>query len=690
MDPTATLGMEPLPVSNSTENKYTMRISRLTIDKLGIKMYDKVSAVLAELIANAYDADATNVTIRLPLGEFLADMEGDKGYEILIEDNGHGIAEEDVNRLYLHVGIDKRKILKTDKSRERQRKLMGRKGIGKLAPFGICGEIEVITASGAKSDKKFKVCHFMLRYEDMVKDESQDNPDVSQPYHPSLGEKDGTWSNKRGTTIILRKFHRRRVPEPQQLQRQLTARFGLERDDWKVSIDDSMGKTAGFSLDQELSVPTLSDTKIILDDRPITTADGKTLHVKGWVAYAKDPYADEVMAGVRIYAHGKFVSQTRDFDIPSGFTGEFKLRSYLVGRIDAEWLDDEVDLIRSDRQDIMWSSDEGEAFKQWGQALLKELAGRAEPALKTKIWDEFLDKSSLESELKKKFPTDPSIQSSIIAAAKLVVRRNDRESIRDGAWVKRVKAFAYAVGPHNSLLETLNEIASEDVATMGALIDFLSRARVAEMYSLGQIASERVEAIKKLEQLIHASGTREEPLQRLIEQAPWIIAPEWTPISMDRPLEEFRTTFEAWYKKTYNKEISTTAIDRPTKEPDFIFINAKVRLEIIEIKKPSWSLKNDEFDRAHGYLKAVQKFLRENPRIAQDFKDPHLIIVCDKIGCTNEAYVDLIEKDPTISHKTWTEVWDYTKKVHADFLSALKNLKHAFPEIEEDATEQDS
>ena len=45
--------------------KYTMRISRLTIDKLGIQMYDRVSAVLAELIANAYDADAENVKITL-------------------------------------------------------------------------------------------------------------------------------------------------------------------------------------------------------------------------------------------------------------------------------------------------------------------------------------------------------------------------------------------------------------------------------------------------------------------------------------------------------------------------------------------------------------------------------------------------------------------------------------------------
>ena len=30
-------------------NEYTMRISRLTVDKLGVKLYDRVSAVIAEL-----------------------------------------------------------------------------------------------------------------------------------------------------------------------------------------------------------------------------------------------------------------------------------------------------------------------------------------------------------------------------------------------------------------------------------------------------------------------------------------------------------------------------------------------------------------------------------------------------------------------------------------------------------------
>ena len=49
--------------------KYRMTISRLTVDKLGVKLYDRLSAVIAELVANGYDADAESATIEAPMGD---------------------------------------------------------------------------------------------------------------------------------------------------------------------------------------------------------------------------------------------------------------------------------------------------------------------------------------------------------------------------------------------------------------------------------------------------------------------------------------------------------------------------------------------------------------------------------------------------------------------------------------------
>lgn len=130
-----------------------MTISRLTVDKLGVKLYDKASAVIAELVANAYDADATVVTVSAPMGQLLAQKVSgdlrDKGFEIVVQDDGIGMTPNEVNDFYLKVGAERRNDKRRGAISTRfLRKVMGRKGVGKLAPFGIGNVIEVVTSGG--------------------------------------------------------------------------------------------------------------------------------------------------------------------------------------------------------------------------------------------------------------------------------------------------------------------------------------------------------------------------------------------------------------------------------------------------------------------------------------------------------------------------------------------------------------
>src|SRR5258708_6401825 len=154
--------------------QYELRISRLTVDKLGVKLYDKVSAVVAELVANSYDADAESVDVKLPLSTLLAikDEEGhviDQGYVIEIEDDGHGMTPKEAIDFYLEIGRDRRKHTgQGGKSRTKQRPVMGRKGIGKLAPFGICRRIEVISGGGEPKEQGYLVTHFFMDYDQIM------------------------------------------------------------------------------------------------------------------------------------------------------------------------------------------------------------------------------------------------------------------------------------------------------------------------------------------------------------------------------------------------------------------------------------------------------------------------------------------------------------------------------------------
>lgn len=151
----------PPSAPTDSESQYTLTISRLTIDKLGVKLYDKVSAVVAELIANSYDADAPGAEVELPLGTELATRDAstkepiDKGHEIVVRDSGHGMTPDEARAFYLQVGRDRRDHPEQGaRSRTKNRPVMGRKGIGKLAPFGICRRIEALSSGGDLVDGK--------------------------------------------------------------------------------------------------------------------------------------------------------------------------------------------------------------------------------------------------------------------------------------------------------------------------------------------------------------------------------------------------------------------------------------------------------------------------------------------------------------------------------------------------------
>jgi HSP90 family molecular chaperone len=114
--------------------KFSPRI----LDHLGISAYNSVQKCLSELAANSYDADAAEVRITLPdtLGE-------DAGIEV--SDTGVGMSLADLEDKFLFIGRYRREAgQRTTKGRL----LIGSKGIGKLAGFGVAGTVQVIACQG--------------------------------------------------------------------------------------------------------------------------------------------------------------------------------------------------------------------------------------------------------------------------------------------------------------------------------------------------------------------------------------------------------------------------------------------------------------------------------------------------------------------------------------------------------------
>jgi len=662
-------------------NPYVMTISRTTVDKLGIKLYDKASAVVSELIANSYDADAEKVTVRIPLDRWLATRSSgevsDQGLEITVQDDGIGMTPDEINQFYLKVGTNPREDdRRGPNSVEKGRPRMGRKGIGKLAPFGICKIIEVKSAGGKKTPNGYLTAHLILNYDEI-------RQETDAPYNPEPGEHDCTYSSDRGTTITMRSFLHRRTPDIEIFNRQVARRFGLQLPDFQIEVIDT---TSGenFTIG-ELPVDVDEETKIVLDDRPVVLEDGGKLSVKGWIAYAKDPYANVEVAGVRIYARGKLVSTTRDFGLKAGFTGEYTIRSYVVGVIHADWLDldSDEDLIQSGRQDILWDSEIGTAFQSWGQEILRELGKKSWSPVREKTCKIFLEETKIEEEAKKRFQ-DKAVVDSAMKIAAVIGRLASRDALRERPeYAQRLKELVLTIAPHKMIVDKLAEI--EKVIgdhPLEAIALIFNDARLAEAASLGEVAIERIDAIDKLNScLCPESATDEKTLQKLLEGAPWLINPQWTMLQANQTFENMRIAFERWYQKEFDQPITTTAIgskEEENKKPDFIMLHVERNVEIVEIKKPEHAVIDEEFDRLLGYFDRLNKFLVAHEDFKAIFPSAHITLVCDDLkldSAHNQAYLRLKERNELVK-KTWEELLMDCKKVHEDFLEARRHGVH--------------
>lgn len=708
--------MDPQNRELSKPFDYSMRISRLTVDKLGVKLYDKVSAVIAELIANAYDADATEVTVSAPMGEFLASRAGgtlkDKGFEVKIVDNGCGMTPQQVQDFFLVVGAERR----NDRNRGNQsprfkRKVMGRKGVGKLAPFGICKTIEVISAggdlvsadSGDNSDSGHLTSHIILNYDDIVA--LSNEPD--DRYRPTSGEQDQLLSDKPGTTIILKNFEKRQVPDIATLDRQLAQRFGLESEHWQIQLYDNTNCDPTLVTVGQFTIDTMPNTRITFRSDSNNSAyypggevepkqagfdhNGRFYPLSGWIAYSKVPYKDELMAGVRIYCRGKIAAQTSIFNQRAGFTGEHNIRSYLVGELHADWLDEDEDLIQTDRRDILWSDELAAAFEDWGRKIVKRIGTLSRDPLRKATLQLFLETGDVETRILDAYPADDhqTIREHAKDVARSFGRAISRGEAEDPIVVNELVDLSITLAPHATLSSMMKKAVDEAGGPLSALTSFLRMARLAELSSFGQIAKDRLKVLERLEFLKDDQDTNENDLQRLIAEAPWLINPEWAPVTANQSFSSLRKELEKYYENQTGQPILLDNFEQSQNRPDFVLSSQENTVQIIEIKRPGHKLTNDEMERIDKYYKTMTKFLNDpaHKEFRKSFVDCHITLVCDRIGLTDLAetafngYLGNEEKMGKLTHMSWAVFLLKTRHVHQDFLREAQRQRDAIPPV---------
>ena len=112
---------------------YKINIDKKVLRLLGAQLYGDTPSIISELVQNAYDADATEVWITINTTA---------PNSIVVADNGIGMTPDEVNDRFLNIGQDRRIAYPLSPS---GRKVLGRKGIGKLAVFSLAKVIDVFS-----------------------------------------------------------------------------------------------------------------------------------------------------------------------------------------------------------------------------------------------------------------------------------------------------------------------------------------------------------------------------------------------------------------------------------------------------------------------------------------------------------------------------------------------------------------
>lgn len=114
-------------------DEFKLKVSPRMLELLSKDLYTNLYFVLAELIANAYDADAENVYVYID------------NNELRVEDDGVGMSSEVLGEQYLIVGAESRNSKLNSRTQKKKRLKMGRKGVGKLAALSISDGFKLVT-----------------------------------------------------------------------------------------------------------------------------------------------------------------------------------------------------------------------------------------------------------------------------------------------------------------------------------------------------------------------------------------------------------------------------------------------------------------------------------------------------------------------------------------------------------------
>ena len=590
------------------EHRLFLRFHGRIIDSLGIQMYQSPVAAVAELIANAWDADAGRVDVDLP-----ANLSGDPA--IVVRDNGIGMTFAECQDFYLNIGRNRRVDEETDKS-PNGRPVLGRKGIGKFAGFGIAGVLEIDTTSARTGERTI----FRLDLQDLRSDSYIETNAKEVPVLLREPESEARKA-QRGTSVTMKRLTVGRTPSRSVFRTSMARRFLINQvaDTFEIRIngekipDDNALMGVEFDFPEDYRVEERPSGLRIEDSVGYESIGDEEISWR--IRFAKETIGTEELRGISVFCGIKLAQAPFFFNLSGGLSGQHG-QQYVSGQIKADYLDRlKADVITTERQRINWELAECRELEAWGRERVKSLLSiwkgrRAEEKLR-QIDEKVAPFAQRLNRLR------PSEKRTVVTALRKVATI---EALSDEQFADLSGGIltAWEGGRLRELIENVSSVEDMDEAV---LLSLLAEAQVLSALHVAEAVKAKVEIIEGLRRRIEERDL-ENAVRDYIAGNPWLLSPQWETFKVETSVRILVVEAAAEAKLDADDEAGNKRVD--------LVLSSGRQLLVVEFMRPGLTVDREHVDRYQEYVDILRSKIVSNTD--HEFEIVSGLLVADRLN----------------------------------------------------------
>lgn len=542
-----------------------------TIDHLGVKLYSTIPPMIAELVSNAWDADAHVVHINFDESETKS---------IRVRDDGSGMTFDELNAKFLKIGRNRRVENNSDRTKD-GRPVLGKKGLGKLSMFGIGKRITVSTVKNGLLNA------FLMDYDDIKNDENHGC------YKPQMISCDEKTVLANGTEILIENIARQSSFDLQSIRRGLLSRFRIFSSDFVVKINDQDALTIA---ENELQADEKQFAWIFPDDFEVEQHEFQSLYnfatekgVKGNIYTAETPLPKNKQ-GIVLFSRGKLVQER----IPFSERGNDNFFQYMSGEFFVDFVDEsfEKDNCSTDRKSLAWDTYENENLEKLKLVLEKIVS------ITQRKWRQRRKKEKERKIQEKGIGCDEWIIGLTPAeqplAKKLVSAILENESISEESTIAYISCIKdmYSFSGFQNFTQKLDGL---DVLGSENAIKLLTDWSEIEAKEYAKISMGRIKAIEQFDKYIRENASESKVIQKFLEEFPWLLDPK---------MSKFER--EITYSNLLNRKFDDHDLPEHDRRIDFLCTNSSGIIHVIELKRPNIKLTTKQLNQISAYVEFIE------------------------------------------------------------------------------------